>query len=130
MDSIASRTSAEAGLSYEAKTGGSIAAGVAAALGASVCCAGPFVLVTLGMGGAWLASLRALQDYYYLFVAAALGFFCFAFYRLYLKPAPCAPDGTCPTSPGRRRQRIAFWTTLVFAKALILFPFYAPYLLA
>ncbi len=130
MNSIASRTSAQTRLSDEARTGGSIAAGVAAALGASVCCAGPFVLVTLGIGGAWLANLRAFQDYYYLFVAAALAFFGFAFYRLYLKPAPCAPDGSCVTMPGRRRQRIAFWTTLVFAKALILFPVYAPYLLA
>ncbi len=129
MDSIAARGTEGVELSDEAKTGGSIAAGFAAALGASVCCAGPFVLVTLGMGGAWLASLSALQDYYVLFVAAALAFFGFAFYRLYLKPAPCAPDGTCVTTPGRRKQRIAFWTTLVFAKALVLFPFYAPYLL-
>ncbi|MEK6242980.1 MAG: mercuric transporter MerT family protein [Pseudomonadota bacterium] len=128
MDSIAARVSESIKVSDEVKTGGSIAAGVTAALGASVCCAGPFVLVTLGIGGAWLANLRALQDYYYLFVAAALAFFGFAFYRLYLKPAPCAPDGTCITVLGRRKQRIAFWTTLVFAKALVLFPFYAPYL--
>jgi len=129
MDSIAARVAEEVKVSNEAKTGGSIAAGFTAALGASVCCAGPFVLVALGIGGAWLANLRALQDYYYLFVAAALAFFGFAFYRLYLKPAPCAPGGNCVTTPGRRKQRIAFWTTLVFAKALLLFPFYAPYLL-
>ena len=129
MDSIASRISEELSFSDEARTGGSIAAGFTAALGASVCCVGPFVLVTLGIGGAWLANLRALEDYYYLFVAAALAFFGLAFYRLYLKPAPCAPDGSCVNSLGRRKQRIAFWTTLVFAKALVLFPFYAPYLL-
>jgi len=130
MDSIAARISQGVKVSDEAKTGGSIAAGFAAALGASVCCVGPFVLLTLGIGGAWLANLSALQDYYYLFVAATLAFFGLAFYRLYLKPAPCAPDGTCVNSLGRRKQRIAFWTTLVFAKALVLFPFYAPYLVA
>jgi mercuric ion transport protein len=128
MDSIAARVSESVNVSDEAKTGGSIAAGFTAALGASVCCAGPFVLVTLGIGGAWLANLSALQDYYFWFVAAAIAFFGFAFYRLYLRPAPCAPDGSCVTTPGRRKQRIAFWTTLVFAKALVLFPFYAPYL--
>ncbi|MBF8301446.1 MAG: macB 48 [Acidobacteria bacterium] len=85
--------------------------------------------VTLGIGGAWLANLSALEDYYYLFVVATLAFFGLAFYRLYLKPAPCAADGSCVTTSGRRKQRIAFWTTLVFAKALVLFPFYAPYLL-
>ena len=129
MDSIAARVSESVNVSDDAKTGGSIAAGFTAALGASVCCAGPFVLVALGMGGAWLANLSALEDYYYLFVASALAFFGLAFYRLYLKPAPCAPDGSCVTTAGRRKQRIAFWTTLVFAKALVLFPFYAPYLL-
>jgi len=129
MDSIAAKRAEGVMVSDEAKTGGSIAAGFAAALGASVCCAGPFVLVTLGIGGAWLANLSALQDYYLWFVAAALACFGFAFYRLYLRPAPCAPDGSCITVPGRRKQRIAFWSTLVFAKALVLFPFYAPYLL-
>lgn len=128
MDSIAARVLEGNKVSDEAKTGGSIAAGFTAALGASVCCAGPFVLVTLGIGGAWLANLRALQDYYFWFVAAAIAFFGFAFYRLYLKPAPCAADGSCVTALGRRKQRIAFWTTLVLAKALVLFPFYAPYL--
>ena len=49
--------------------------------------------------------------------------FGFAFYRLYLKPAPCAPDGSCATPASRRGPRIAFWTMLVMAKALILFPF-------
>ncbi len=128
MESIAASVAEGVKVSDDAKTGGSIAAGFTAALGASVCCFGPFVLVTLGVGGAWLASLLVLQDYYYLFVAAALAFFGFAFYRLYLRPAPCAPDGSCVTAPGRRKQRIAFWSTLVFAKALVLFPFYAPYL--
>lgn len=128
MDSIAFKVSESIKVSDQVGTGGSLAAGFTAALGASVCCAGPFVLVTLGIGGAWLANLRALQDYYLWFVAAAIAFFGFAFYRLYLKPAPCAPDGSCVTAPGRRKQRIAFWATLVFAKALVLFPFYAPYL--
>ncbi|MGH2668693.1 MAG: mercuric transporter MerT family protein [bacterium] len=63
MNSIASRVSAGVKVSEEAKTGGSIAAGFTAALGASVCFAGPFVLVALGIGGAWLANLRVLQDY-------------------------------------------------------------------
>ncbi|MGH2668694.1 MAG: hypothetical protein ACRDH5_06170 [bacterium] len=64
-----------------------------------------------------------------MFAGVALAFFGLAFYRLYLTPAPCAPDGTCVTTAGRGRQRIAFWITLVCAKALVLFPFYAPYLL-
>ena len=107
----------------------SIAAGAISALGASTCCVLPLVLVSLGVGGAWVAQLRELERFYYFFVALAIGAFGYAFYRLYLRPVPCAPDAVCATPPIRRRQRIAFWTTLVLAKALVLSPFYAPYFL-
>ncbi len=101
----------------------SIAAGVASALGASVCCVLPLLLVAIGVGGAWVAQLRALERFYPAFVGVAIAAFAYAFYRLYLKPAACAPDSACATPNTRRNQRVAFWTTLVMAKALILFPF-------
>jgi mercuric ion transport protein len=105
----------------------SIAAGALSALSASTCCVLPLVLVSVGVGGAWVAQVRELERYYYVFVGVALAAFGYAFYRLYLKPAPCAPEAAC--EPGtRRRQRIAFWATLLAAKALLLAPFYAPYL--
>ena len=107
----------------------SIAAGALSALGASTCCVLPLVLVSVGVGGAWVAQLRELERFYYVFVAIALAAFGYAFYRLYLRPAPCAPDAACAAPPVRRRQRIAFWTTLVIAKALVLFPLYGPHLL-
>ncbi len=108
----------------------SIAAGAISALGASTCCVLPLVLVSIGVGGAWVAQLRELERFYYVFAAVAVTAFGYAFYRLYLKPAPCAPDGSCANPTVRRRQRIAFWTTLIAAKALVLSPFYVPYLLA
>jgi mercuric ion transport protein len=107
----------------------SIAAGALSALGASTCCVLTLVLVSVGVGGAWVAQLRELERFYYVFLALALAAFGFAFYRLYLKPAPCAPDTACATPQVRSRQRIAFWTTLVTAKLLVLSPFYVPYLL-
>ena len=107
----------------------SIAAGALSALGASTCCVLPLVLVSFGVGGVWVAQLRELERFYYVFIAIALGAFGYAFYRLYLRPAPCAPDTACAAPQVRRRQRIAFWTTLVAAKALVLSPFYVPYFL-
>ena len=107
----------------------SIAAGAISALGASTCCVLPLVLVSVGVGGAWVAQLRELERFYYVFVAIALGAFGYAFYRLYLRPVPCAPDTACAAPQVRRRQRIAFWATLVAAKALVLSPFYVPYFL-
>jgi mercuric ion transport protein len=100
----------------------SIAAGAISALGASTCCMLPLVLVSAGVGGAWMAQLRALERFQWIFIAAAVAAFAYAFYRLYLRPAPCAADGSCASPPTRRRQRIAFWATLVAAKVLILSP--------
>lgn len=106
----------------------SIAAGAVSALGASTCCVLPLVLVSMGFGGAWIAQLRALERFQWLFIGLAAVAFAFAFYRLYLRPAPCGPDGACVTPVVRRNQRIAFWATLVTAKAVLLAPFYVPFL--
>lgn len=115
-------------MKYPVPESASIAAGAFSALGASTCCVLPLALVSFGLGGAWVAQLRELERYYLVFVAVAIAAFGYAFYRLYLRPAPCAPEAACPPA-ARRRQRIAFWTTLIAAKALILSPYYAPYFL-
>lgn len=106
----------------------SIVAGAVSALGASTCCVLPFALVSTGFGGAWIARLRALEQFQWLFIGLAAAAFGFAFYRLYLRPAPCGPELSC-TPAMRRNQRIAFWATLITAKAVVLAPLYAPYLL-
>ncbi len=108
----------------------SIAAGAFSALGASTCCVLPLALVSAGVGGAWVGQLRALERFQWAFIALALAAFGYAFYRLYLRPAPCAPDSACAVPATRRRQRIAFWTTLIAAKAIILFPIVYPYVAA
>lgn len=81
------------------------------------------MLVAAGVGGAWVAQLRALERFYPVFVIVALGAFAFGFYRLYIRPAPCDARAACAVAATRKRQRIAFWTALVFAKLLILSPF-------
>lgn len=101
----------------------SIFAGLASAVGASACCVLPLALVSAGLGGAWVSQLRSLERFAPLFIAAAVAAFAYAFYRLYLKPAPCGPGTACVVPATRRRQRIAFWSTLVTAKMLIFFPF-------
>lgn len=109
----------------------SIVAGCISALGASTCCVLPLLLVSAGIGGAWVAQLRELQRFQWVFIALALAAFGFAFYRLYLRPAStCAPGTACAVPATRRRQRIAFWMTLVGAKALILSPIVYGYLAA
>ena len=88
------------------------------------------MLVALGLGGAWASGLRSLEPLYPGFLTLALGAFGFAFWRLYIAPRRCAPAAACAAAPVLGRQRIAFWIALVAAKAILLFPFYGPRLLA
>ena len=50
--------------------GRSLVAAILAAIGASVCCVGPLVLLALGIGGAWIGNLAALEPYRPAFAAA------------------------------------------------------------
>jgi mercuric ion transport protein len=105
---------------------GSVLAGVAAAIGASACCAGPLLLVMLGVGGAWGSRLVALEPLQPYFVTAALTFFGLAFYRLYQTQQACPTDGACAIPAVHRRQRVVFWVVSVLAAALMSFPLYPP----
>jgi mercuric ion transport protein len=95
----------------------SLFAGALAAIGASVCCVGPLVLLMLGVGGAWIAHLTALEPLRPWFVAATLLFLGLAFRRLFLRPQVCVPGAPCAEPVVLRRQR---WIFAIVALALIL----------
>lgn len=95
-------------------------------IGASACCAGPLLLVVLGVGGAWGSRLVALEPLQPYFVVAAMAFFGFAFHRLYRSQEACAPDEVCAVPAVRHRQRVIFWIVSASAAALMSFPLYAP----
>jgi mercuric ion transport protein len=105
-----------------------LAAGLAAAFGATACCFGPLALVALGASGAWLAGMRALEPLQPVFLAATLAFLGVAFHRLYVAPRRCAPDEACAIEAVLKRQRAAFWLVAVAALAMLAFPFYVPWL--
>ena len=104
----------------------SLIASVLAAIGATACCFGPLLLVTLGLGGAWVSSLRALEPYQPVFALLTLAFIGFAFYRLYIQPRQCAPGEACAIPGVLKRQRIIFWLVVVVVAAMFAFPLYAP----
>ena len=106
-------------------TRSSLLAGAAAAIGASACCAGPLVLVLIGVSGAWGSRLLALAPLQPFFVAAAVAAFGFAFHRLYLEWEVCAPGEVCAIPAVCTRQRVIFWIFAVAATALMTFPLYA-----
>jgi mercuric ion transport protein len=69
--------------------------GLLAAIVASLCCVGPLVLLTLGVGGAWVSNLTALTPYRPIFIGITLLFLGLAFRKLYLVPQVCTPGTPC-----------------------------------
>lgn len=98
--------------------------GLGAAL-ASVCCILPFILVVLGLGGAWLANLHALYPYRWLFIGAAAVALFFAWRRLYRPQTECAEGEVCAVPEVKRSYRVLFWVIA----ALVTLSAVAPYLL-
>lgn len=96
-----------------------------AAIGASLCCVAPLVLVSLGVGGAWLATLTQLEPLRPLFIVVTLGLLALAWHRLYRRAAACTPGQVCADAAVLRRQRLVFWWVAVPLLLLLAFPWYA-----
>ena len=106
-------------------------AGIAAAIGASACCILPLVLFALGISGAWIGNLVALEPYKPYFIAAAVIFLGAGFYKVYSKPkAEACEEGTFCASPGSDRiNKISLWLAAILVGLAILWPYIAPALL-
>ena len=98
--------------------------GAAAALGASLCCVVPLVLVSVGFSGAWLASLTALEPYRAWFATLALAALGFAGWRLYGPASRCGDERICGTPRVLRRRRRLLWIAIAAIMPLLLFPYY------
>ena len=100
-----------------------MAASIATAFGASVCCIGPIVAVMFGMTS--LAALAKYEPLRSLFGGVTAVLLAVAFYATYRRPAAaCEPGSVCATQGVDRVQRInriALW--LATAVALIVFTF-------
>jgi mercuric ion transport protein len=105
---------------------GSLVAGVLAAIGASVCCVGPLALLALGIGGAWIGNLTALEPYRPLFIGLTLIFLGLSFRKLYLVPQTCTPGTPCADPQTPRRQRMVFWSVAIILLGLLAIPWFAP----
>src|SRR6516164_1575400 len=88
---------------------GFLIAGIFSAIGASICCVGPLVLLALGISGAWIGSLTALEPYRPIFIGLTLLFLGFAFHHVYLGRPACEPGSACANPRTIKRQRLVFW---------------------
>lgn len=106
----------------------SLLASVAAAVGASVCCVGPLVLLAFGISGSWIGNLTAMEPYRPIFIGLTLVFLGLAFRHLYLVPQVCAPGTPCADPNTVKRQRLIFWIVGVLLLGLLAVPLLAPLL--
>ncbi len=105
---------------------GSLAAGGLAAILASTCCLGPLALVSLGLGGAWVSNLTALEPFRPWFLGAALVALFFAWRRLFRPAVACQPGEVCAVPVTRRAYQLIFWVVAALVGVGIGFPYVAP----
>lgn len=129
MSSLSEKAAPLAAAQDEGRAPGSasaaLAAGGIAALLAGACCLGPFVLVSVGLGGAWLANFQVLEPYRPLFIAAALAALGFAGWRIYWPTVACEPGTACAVPGVRRGYKVGFWVVAVLLILTLTFPYYA-----
>ena len=105
---------------------------ILAAITASVCCVGPLVLLGLGVSGAWIGNLTALEPFRPIFAVLAFGFLGLAFYRLYRRPKAeeCDEGSYCANPRADRINKTVLWIVTVAIVGLLAFPYVTPQLFA
>jgi mercuric ion transport protein len=104
-----------------------LTAGGIAALLTGTCCVLPLVLVSVGVGGAWLAHLRAVEPYKWVFIGAAVVALAFAWKRIYRPAAECKPGEICAVPRIKRGYKIGFWAVALLLLFMAGFPYVAPF---
>ncbi|HHE08186.1 MAG TPA: mercury transporter MerT [Chlorobaculum parvum] len=96
------------------------AGGILGALAASTCCIVPLILFSLGVSGAWVGNLTALEPYKPIFIAITLGFLGYGYWMVYRKPRTCAEGAACARPLPNRPVKTGLWAATI----LILIAFF------
>lgn len=105
---------------------GALYAGAVAAILASTCCLGPLVLLMLGVSGAWIGNLTALEPYRPFFIVAAVVALFFAYRQIFRPAAACKPGEVCAVPQVRTTYKALFGLVAVLILIAVSFPFVAP----
>lgn len=98
------------------------AAGILGAVAASSCCLLPFLLVSVGVSGAWIGNLTALaayQPYIALITLTALGY---GFYSVYWRTQQVCEDEACERPLPRPAVKVGLWLGTMLILSALLFP--------
>lgn len=101
--------------------------GVIGAILASTCCIAPLVLVTLGVSGAWIGNLTALEPYKLYFAGVAIVFIGLGFRQVYYKTKPACADGSyCARPESSLLTKTALWLATVLVVLALTISWWAP----
>lgn len=115
--------------SSDQKKGWLATGGVAGAILSSICCLGPLVLLSLGVSGAWIGSLTALEPYKPIFATIALVFIGLGFRQVYFRPRTVCEHGSyCARPQSALITKIALWSATVLVIASLTLNWWAPLL--
>lgn len=103
-----------------------LAGGIAALL-ASACCLGPLVLLVLGVSGAWIGNLTALEPYRPVFIGVAVVAVYFAHRRIFRPAGECMPGESCAVPALSRTYKVLFWVVVALLGVALVFPYVAPF---
>jgi len=94
---------------------------------ASSCCIVPLLLVTLGVSGAWIGSLSALEPYKPWFAAVTMLFLGVGFWQVYWKPKQDCEEGSyCASPKSDRVVKIALWSATLLVALALTIDYWAP----
>ncbi len=100
---------------------------VLAAIGASVCCVVPLLLVSLGIGGAWISAFTSMETVRPYFIILTLIFIGLGYRKLFFVPDSCEEGKACASSEVKHKQQMIFWSGSALILLLLAFPWYAPF---
>ena len=113
----------QAGIPHPSPPKGALVVGGLTAILASSCCLGPLVLVSLGISGAWIGNLTALEPFRPLFIGAALLALFLAWRRIFRRTGNCAPGGVCSIPRVRIAYELVFWAVAALVLVALVYPF-------
>ena len=106
---------------------GTLLAGGIAAILASTCCLGPLLLIALGVSGAWIGNLSALEPYRPIFIGVALVAMLVAGRRIFRPAQACLPGGACALPQARFAYKMIFWVVAALILVALAYPYVVPF---
>lgn len=83
----------------------------------------------MGVSGAWIGNLTALEPYQPIFAAVSLGFIGLGAWRLRRRAKPACAEGYCATPRADRIARLGLWAAAILVVIAVVFPYLIRFLM-